>query len=53
VPGRFPGAQAAVVVALLGILGLSAILLWPAAFRRTMGVAIRVPLVRRFEPDLR
>ena len=50
--GRFPGAQAAVVVALLGILAISAILLWPAAFRRTMRVATRVPLVRRFEPDL-
>ena len=50
--GRFPGAQAAVVVALLGILAISAILLWPAAFRRTMRVATRVPLVRRFEHDL-
>ena len=30
--GRFPGAQAAVVVALLGILTIATILLWPRAF---------------------
>lgn len=50
--GRFPGAQAAVVVALLGILGISTILLWPRAFNLVMRFAVRVPLVRRYSADL-
>ncbi|HVB14783.1 MAG TPA: lysylphosphatidylglycerol synthase transmembrane domain-containing protein [Candidatus Dormibacteraeota bacterium] len=51
--GRFPGAQAAVVVALLGILGISTILLWPRAFTLVMRVAVRIPYVRHYSVDLR
>ncbi len=50
--GRFPGAQAAVVVALVGILAISVVLLWPRAFSATMGLAMRVPLIRRYSADL-
>jgi uncharacterized membrane protein YbhN (UPF0104 family) len=50
--GRFPGAQAAVIVALLGILAISTILLWPRAFNLVMRFAVRVPLIRRYSDDL-
>ncbi|MHB8394718.1 MAG: lysylphosphatidylglycerol synthase transmembrane domain-containing protein [Candidatus Dormibacteria bacterium] len=50
--GRFPGAQAAVVTALIGILAISLLLLWPTAFAKVVALAVRVPLIRRFEPDL-
>ena len=54
VPGaaQFPGAQAAVVVALLGILAVSTILLWPRAFTFVMRFAVKNPLVRRYSGDL-
>ncbi|MFZ0168278.1 MAG: lysylphosphatidylglycerol synthase transmembrane domain-containing protein [Candidatus Dormiibacterota bacterium] len=50
--GRFPGAQAAVVVALLGILAISTILLWPRAFNLVMRFAVRIPVIRRYSDDL-
>ncbi|MHB1500716.1 MAG: lysylphosphatidylglycerol synthase transmembrane domain-containing protein [Candidatus Dormibacteria bacterium] len=50
--GRFPGAQAAVVVALVGIIAISFILLWPRGFRVAMRLAMKVPAARRFEADL-
>ncbi|HEY6538408.1 MAG TPA: lysylphosphatidylglycerol synthase transmembrane domain-containing protein [Candidatus Dormibacteraeota bacterium] len=50
--GQFPGAQAAVAVALLGILTISTILLWPRAFNFVMRFAVRVPLIRRYSADL-
>jgi len=50
--GQFPGAQAAVVVALLGILSISTILLWPRAFTFVMRFAVRVPFIRRYSADL-
>lgn len=50
--GQFPGAQAAVVVALLGILGISTILLWPRAFNFVMRFAVRVPIIRHYAADL-
>jgi len=50
--GQFPGAQAAVVVALLGILGISTILLWPEAFAFVMRFAVKVPIVRHYSADL-
>lgn len=55
IPGaaRVPGAQAAVVTALVGIVAISVVLLWPGAFRRVMAVAERVPLVGRYAPDIR
>ncbi len=55
IPGasQVPGAQEAVVSALVGIIAISVVLLWPAAFRRVMGMAERLPLVRRYAPDIR
>jgi uncharacterized membrane protein YbhN (UPF0104 family) len=50
--GRFPGAQAAVVVALLGILTIATILLWPRAFNLVMHFAVRVPVIRHYSEDL-
>jgi uncharacterized protein (TIRG00374 family) len=50
--GRFPGAQAAVIVALLGILAISTILLWPRAFNLVMRFAVRIPVIRRYSDDL-
>jgi uncharacterized membrane protein YbhN (UPF0104 family) len=50
--GRFPGAQAAVVVALLGILAISTILLWPRAFNFVMHFAVRIPVIRHYSADL-
>ena len=50
--GQFPGAQAAVVVALLGILGISTILLWPRAFNFVMRFAVRVPIIKHYAADL-
>jgi len=50
--GRFPGAQAAVVVALLGILAISTILLWPRAFNFVMRFAVRIPVIRHYSADL-
>ncbi|HUY08679.1 MAG TPA: lysylphosphatidylglycerol synthase transmembrane domain-containing protein [Candidatus Dormibacteraeota bacterium] len=50
--GRFPGAQAAVVVALLGILGIATILLWPRAFTFVMRFAVKIPIVRHYSRDL-
>jgi uncharacterized membrane protein YbhN (UPF0104 family) len=50
--GRFPGAQAAVVTALLGILAIFTVLLWPRAFRLVMRFAVRIPLIRRYSADL-
>lgn len=50
--GRFPGAQAAVIVALLGILAISTILLWPRAFNLVMRFAVRVPVIKRYSDDL-
>jgi uncharacterized protein (TIRG00374 family) len=50
--GQFPGAQAAVIVALLGIIAISTILLWPRAFTFVMRFAVRVPLIRRYSADL-
>jgi uncharacterized membrane protein YbhN (UPF0104 family) len=50
--GRFPGAQAAVVVALLGILAISTILLWPRAFNFVMRFAVRVPVIRHYSEEL-
>ncbi|MGH7611259.1 MAG: lysylphosphatidylglycerol synthase transmembrane domain-containing protein [Candidatus Dormibacteria bacterium] len=54
VPGarRFPGAQAAVVIALVGIVAISVVLLWPRAFRVAIALATRVPWVRRYQHDL-
>jgi uncharacterized membrane protein YbhN (UPF0104 family) len=55
IPGasQVPGAQAAVVTALMGILAISVILLWPTAFAVAMGVAEHLPLVSRYAPDIR
>ncbi len=50
--GRIPGAQEAVVVALLGIMGISTILLWPRGFNLVMHFAVKVPIVRRYSADL-
>lgn len=51
--GQVPGAQAAVISALVGIAAISVILLWSPAFERVMTVAEHVPLVRRYAPDIR
>jgi len=50
--GQFPGAQAAVFVALLGIIAISTILLWPRAFTLVMRFAVRIPLIRHYSADL-
>jgi uncharacterized protein (TIRG00374 family) len=50
--GQFPGAQAAVVIALLGILAISTILLWPRAFNFVMRFAVRIPVIRHYSADL-
>ncbi|MGH7608555.1 MAG: lysylphosphatidylglycerol synthase transmembrane domain-containing protein [Candidatus Dormibacteria bacterium] len=54
VPGarRFPGAQAAVVIALVGIVAISVILLWPRAFGVALAIATKVPWIRRYRRDL-
>lgn len=50
--GQFPGAQAAVMVALAGILAIFTILLWPRAFTFVMRFAMHVPVIRRYSEDL-
>jgi uncharacterized membrane protein YbhN (UPF0104 family) len=50
--GRFPGAQAAVITALVGILTIFTVLLWPRAFRLVLRFAVRIPAIRRYSADL-
>jgi uncharacterized protein (TIRG00374 family) len=50
--GRFLGAQAAVALALVGLVGVGVILFWDRAFGLTMRLAAMVPVLRRYSPSL-